>query len=271
MAVAFLNPGSTTLANAAWSDGSGFGTANAELVIQDNTVFISAALDQTGKPIDFLHVRGGAPKFTGLVSIEFDAAAATTPAFLWMAGGSGRFAFVGSNDADNMLLGGGTLVFESGEVGAWAKITGGTHAIQAGFTFGASAQVLVQGGSLVIEAHSGGTDVVPTLTVSGGTVTCRRACTTVNVSGGGTVIYDGPAAPTTVNLNGGFYRPVRNAGTTVNQTAGSFDSAAIKRATTVTNFNVLGGNVPTVPTLLTITNLNDFGAREAQTGQPLFA
>ena len=271
MAVAYLNPGSTTLVDAAWSDGDGFGTANAELVIQDSTATITAGLDQTGEPIDYLHIRGGGPRMSALFSIEYRDTSTLDPAFLWNAGGSASIAFVGSYGVDEMVIGGGAnLTFTGGTLDGYLRILSGTVVFNAGFVFGASSQIIMDGGSLSIAASSG-SNVIPLITQNGGSIVCNRGVTTITRNGG-TMTYDSATVPTTHNNNGGVFRGVQSIGTTVNSNRGVVDATALKRPATVTTWNVLGSILPPENSLLTVTTPNVFGlkyAAPAQTGPAL--
>jgi hypothetical protein len=271
MTVAYLNPGSTTLVDAAWSDAAGFSTANAELVIQDNASSITAGLDQTGNPIDYLHIRGGGPRITGLFSIEYRETSTLDPAFLWNAAGSATISFVGSYGVDEMVLAGGAnLTFSAGTLDGYLRILGGTVSFGAAFNFGAGSQIIMDGGSLNIAASSG-SNVIPLVTQNGGSIVCNRGVTTITRNGG-TMTYDSATVPTTHNNNGGVFRGVQSIGTTVNSNRGTVDPTALKRPATVTTWNVLGSALPPENSLLTVTTTNVFGLKyavPAQTGQPL--
>lgn len=254
MALAYLNDGATSLAAANWSDATGF-AAGATLIIEDITSTISGGLDQSGNAIDYLHVRGGAPRFTGLVTVEFDAAASISPALLWDCAGSIRLAIEDTTvDCDSLVINGGQFIWEDGEVGSFVRILSGTVTISAAASFGSSCVVMVEGGSVTIDS----TDTIPTLQQTGGTVTCRSPITTINQSGG-TLNYDAGTAPTTTNLFGGVYRPAQNAGATVNKHGGRLDVSAIRRATTITTLNNYSPQPVNANSLLTISTNNSFG------------
>lgn len=272
MAVAYLNPGSTTLADASWSDGDGFSTANAELVIQDSTANITGGIDQTGNPIDYLHIRGGGPRFTGgPLVLQFREVSAVAPALLLNCGGSASISLVGSFGVDEIVIaGGGNWTFTGGTLDGYLRVMGGTVSFAAGFVFGASSQILADGGSINIAASSG-SNVIPLITQNGGSVVCNRGVTTITRNSG-TMVYDSATVPTTHNSNGGNFRGVQSIGATVNSGVGVIDASALKRPATITTWNAFGGLLPAENALLTVTNTNDFGllfAQNPQSGQAL--
>lgn len=261
MALAYLNPGATSLAAANWSDATGFAT-NATLIIDNSTATINAGLDQSGNAIDYLHIQGGAPRFSALTTIEFDAAASVSPAFLWQCGGFIRLAIESStNDCDSMVLNGGTVIWESGEVGSYVRVVSGTVTISAGASFGASCVLIVEGGTVILDS----TDTLPTIRQSGGTVVTRTTITTVNQSGG-TLTYESATRPTTATLTGGVYRPIKSVAATLNQEGGRMDAGTLQRAATVDTYNVYAGAVQANTGLLTITTTNAFGRDIVATG-----
>ena len=269
MAFAYLAEGATSFAAANWSDATGFDTAGAELIVSANTSQITGGLDQTGNPIDTIRFLGGAPRLSGTMSIEFDAASALPPAFQWSGGGSGSFSFVGTPDCDNFLMSGSAqLRLVTGEIGSWIKVTGGTLVIEAGFTFGSGTVMSVEGGNVLIEASSG-SDVLPEIIVSGGRVTTRRTITTITGTGG-QVMYDGPVSPTTVTLSGVAYMPLQNPGATIHQFGMGMITRHLAKPSTVTTYNVRAGLPAPTSALLTITTRNEFGSANVQSGPPLF-
>lgn len=270
MAETTLDQGSTSLADANWGDNSGFATDTAQLAIVNSTAIIDDGLSQGDETLDYLHVRGGAPRFAGLLTIAFDENSVTAPSFSWQVGpgGSVQVAFAGSFPCPIGFSNGGSVRVESGQVENYWNHISGDLSFGAAMTFGASAQLIVRGDRCTIDA-SGSGDVLPVLRALGGTTTCRRTATTIRIGPGATVIYDGPAAPTLVENNGGTYRPLRNPGTTYDQHAGTVDRDAVRVASAFGTSNIYGGPLVADTALLDFGTINDFGAKGIQTGPPL--
>lgn len=221
MAVAYLTEGSITLADAAFSDASGFAAATPTLVIDRGTQTITTELDKSAltEGVNYLHIRRG---FTGNIGSEagpllVDADNSTTP-HIWYDAGGGRFYYRAAGD--NNLC---TRFLQSGLGSSFLQ--GGTITtleVSSGDATGNGSVVItnlyVFGGTVTIANNA---TAITAAYLLGGNIVCRRAITTMHVAGNANVVYD----------------PESNSTTTINQYSGTVDY----RATTLTNLNGYGG------------------------------
>jgi len=249
MATAYLNEGSTSLADANWSDSSGFSATTPDLVIEAGTQNITGGLDQSSQTegINSLKIR---PSFTGRIegtggeAMRVDCDNGTSPQdppTIFMQGGAGSFLRYQASGDDNTC---DRFVMNSaGQV----DITGGTitrlDLINGSAVVGASAVVtnaFLQGGSSTIE-HNG--TVFTSCIISSGTHTIRRGGTFV-IGGDANVTFDSEDVIGTITvdvISQNARVSIASGGTfTGDLISGTFDSSRTTRAVTVDSNSTVG-------------------------------
>jgi len=105
MATAYLNSGATSLAAVNWSDSTGFGTANAELVIPGGSQNITSDVDQGTNNIRFLRIARDFSGNIGTASAPLDVDA--------FDGTHGEWSTANANEGRIVHSGTGSLFFQS--------------------------------------------------------------------------------------------------------------------------------------------------------------
>lgn len=249
MATAYLNEGATSLADANWSDSTGFSATAPDLVIESGTQNITGGLDQSGltEGVNSLKIR---PAFAGRIegvggeALQVDCDNGTSPQdppTIFMQGGSGSFlryqASGNSNVCDRFVMN------SSGQV----DITGGTitrmDLINGGVVIGSSAVVtnaFLQGGSSTVEHNATG---FTSCIISSGTHTIRRGGTFV-VGGDANVTFDSEDVSGTITVDVVSQNAtvsIASGGTfTGDLIAGTIDSSRTTRAVTVDSNSTVG-------------------------------
>lgn len=253
MAVEYLNDGATTMADAQWSGGTGFATANSTLVVSSGNQQLITGYDNSADTDNGLYLRIEKP-FTGnigtaanpLITTFSDGTAgqktsANTEGYLFYgAGGGSLFVKFDSGAAplpdvcDNLIIDTGGYCGVIGGTVAFLDLINGRCDINGATTV---TTANIRNGILNIDAKGAGGNVT-TMNVYGGTVFVNRPVATLNVYGGTVIMQNTTAtATTTVNQYGGTVIWLAASVTTVNQFQGSFDFSGLQKAATFTTWN----------------------------------
>lgn len=273
MAVAYLNDGATSVADANWSDGDGFNNSasDSQLIIADQSQAITGGLNQSGStnPTDYLWILRGAPRIRGTdgSSLRYkpDASYTTDANFIWATNG-GLIAVTFETNACTLgvLNGGGEVNLTGGTITTLVVLRGTVN-------IGASCTVtnlLLMSGSVVAESGTAFT----TVRQSGGRLDSRRRIITAHLTGIGLMLDDNTSGSTmtTMNQYGGTYSPVAGGVATYNLHAGTIALDAAQRELTLgaTAFvNYSANRIPSDTVLVTFSNKTDYALISGGTGQ----
>ena len=247
MATVYLNNGATSFASANWSDGSGFSTADNDMVIANGSQTITTAVDQNAVRIHSMIVQ---PQFTGTIGsagapMRFTASDGTageknsnnTEGFVRLYHNAGAVFFypgtAGTAAFDNLAVAtGGQVTHTQGTV-TRLKHVRGTYNLGV-------ASVITNGefyGGSLIDATAG-TATFTTWSIYDGSHTIRRAGTTLSVYGGTVTLNATAGTITTLNVYGGkvVLRGMPTI-TTLNGVGGEVDMTSLEIASTITTYN----------------------------------
>jgi hypothetical protein len=249
MAITFtstLTPGSTTVADAAWSDAAGFSATGPKLLIRagDENQTISGSLDQSGASpaCDLINILGGRPRIAGTsnapLTVKFDNTYTTTPNLFWECDGGALFIAAATNACTEAVFSG------SGEInlisGDFTTIVVDGPVVNVAAACDITTLAVVNRGSLTLEASS---DTLPTLQQGGGYVNCKRRIeTAIFLNGGRCVQYNTTGSGTAaMTINGGVYVPELGDVATITRNGGLIDIFAARGslalgATAITNY-----------------------------------
>ena len=250
MAVAYLNPGATSLAAANWSDTTGFANS-ATLVIKSGSQDIQSDLAYTSvTSLNYLDIYDGFSGYIGgsggSLTVDADGTDTVTGTpgpnvpisrIRYMASG-GHFYYNSNNGCNNFIQASTGKAYLTG--GAFKRIIleSGQLNIASAVTELSSPVWYFAGGSAVLESHASNT--FTTINATGGSHVIKRAGTTLNVTGGsvtldassGSSLYD----VTTVNVYGGvLYLKSFGTITNLNIYSGTVDASRLSACTGATN------------------------------------
>ncbi len=271
MAVAYLNNGATSFADANWSDGAGFTTANAELVIPGGSNSITSDVDQGSDNIRFLRI---ARDFSGNIGtstapLDVDAFDGAHAEWSTANNNEGRIVHSGTgslfvqSDADgitNIIQDGPGKTFLVSGAAPYVRVNAGTFQAETSATI--ATKLTLNGGSATLLAKTTGPT---TINVHGGSHTLNRPGTTINVYSGRVIIECNDAGSTDVTINilgADAYVEIVSLTTSgtvnVNRYAGMFETARLKKDLTIATMYTAApakfGSLPKGGGLLTITN-----------------
>jgi hypothetical protein len=271
MAVAYLNNGATSFADANWSDGQGFTTANAELVIPGGSNSITSDLDQGSDNIRFLRI---ARDFSGNIGtstapLDVDAFDGAHAEWSTANNNEGRIVHSGTgslfvqSDADgitNIIQDGPGKTFLVSGAAPFVRVNAGTFQAETASTI--ATKLTLNGGSATLLTKTTGPT---TINVHGGSHTLNRPGTTINVYSGRVIVECDNAGSTDVTINifgADAYVEIVSLTTSgtvnVNRYAGMFETARLKKDLTIATMYTAApakfGSLPKGGGLLTITN-----------------
>jgi hypothetical protein len=271
MAVAYLNNGATSFADANWSDGAGFTTANAELVIPGGSNSITADVDQGSDNIRFLRI---ARDFSGNIGtstapLDVDAYDGAHAEWSTANNNEGRIVHSGTgslfvqSDADgitNIIQDGPGKTFLVSGAAPFVRVNAGTFQAETASTI--ATKLTLNGGSATLLTKTTGPT---TINVHGGSHTLNRPGTTINVYSGRVIVECDNAGSTDVTINifgADAYVEIVSLTTSgtvnVNRYAGMFETARLKKDLTIATMYTAApakfGSLPKGGGLLTITN-----------------
>jgi hypothetical protein len=271
MAVAYLNNGATSFADANWSDGAGFTTANAELVIPGGSNSITADVDQGSDNIRFLRI---ARDFSGNIGtstapLDVDAYDGAHAEWSTANNNEGRIVHSGTgslfvqSDADgitNIIQDGPGKTFLVSGAAPFVRVNAGTFQAETASTI--ATKLTLNGGSATLLTKTTGPT---TINVHGGSHTLNRPGTTINVYSGRVIVECDNAGSTDVTINifgSDAYVEIVSLTTSgtvnVNRYAGMFETARLKKDLTIATMYTAApakfGSLPKGGGLLTITN-----------------
>jgi hypothetical protein len=271
MAVAYLNNGATSFADANWSDGQGFTTANAELVIPGGSNSITSDLDQGSDNIRFLRI---ARDFSGNIGtstapLDVDAFDGAHAEWSTANNNEGRIVHSGTgslfvqSDADgitNIIQDGPGKTFLVSGAAPFVRVNAGTFQAETASTI--ATKLTLNGGSATLLTKTTGPT---TINVHGGSHTLNRPGTTINVYSGRVIVECDNAGSTDVTINifgSDAYVEIVSLTTSgtvnVNRYAGMFETARLKKDLTIATMYTAApakfGSLPKGGGLLTITN-----------------
>jgi hypothetical protein len=271
MAVAYLNNGATSFADANWSDGAGFTTANAELVIPGGSNSITADVDQGSDNIRFLRI---ARDFSGNIGtstapLDVDAFDGAHAEWSTANNNEGRIVHSGTgslfvqSDADgitNIIQDGPGKTFLVSGAAPFVRVNAGTFQAETASTI--ATKLTLNGGSATLLTKTTGPT---TINVHGGSHTLNRPGTTINVYSGRVIVECDNAGSTDVTINifgSDAYVEIVSLTTSgtvnVNRYAGMFETARLKKDLTIATMYTAApakfGSLPKGGGLLTITN-----------------
>jgi hypothetical protein len=271
MAVAYLNNGATSFADANWSDGQGFTTANAELVIPGGSNSITSDVDQGSDNIRFLRI---ARDFSGNIGtstapLDVDAFDGAHAEWSTANNNEGRIVHSGTgslfvqSDADgitNIIQDGPGKTFLVSGAAPFVRVNAGTFQAETASTI--ATKLTLNGGSATLLTKTTGPT---TINVHGGSHTLNRPGTTINVYSGRVIVECDNAGSTDVTINifgSDAYVEIVSLTTSgtvnVNRYAGMFETARLKKDLTIATMYTAApakfGSLPKGGGLLTITN-----------------
>lgn len=272
MAVAYLNNGATSFADANWSDGAGFTTANAELVIPGGSNHVTSDVDQGSDNIRFLRIARDFSGNIGTATAPLDVDAFDGAHAEWSTANNneGRIVHSGTgslfvqSDADgisNLIQDGdGGKTFLVSGAAPYVRVNAGTFQAETAATI-ATKFTIANGSATLLAKTTGPT----TINVHGGNLTLNRPGTTINVYGGRVTIEcaDAGSSDVTINIFGrDAYVEIVSLTTSgtvnVNRYAGMFETARLKKDLTIATMYTAApakfGSLPKGGGLLTITN-----------------
>lgn len=271
MATAYLNNGATSFADANWSDGAGFSTANAELVISGGSNSITSNVGQGTRNLRFLRI---ARDFSGNIGtstapLDVDAYDGAHGEWSTSNNNEGRIVHSGTgslfvqSDADgisNIIQDGPGKTFLVSGAAPYVRVNAG--AFQAETASTVATKLTLNGGSATLLAKTTGPT---TIDVRGGSHTLNRPGTTINVYSGRVTIdcEDAGSTDVTINILGAdAYVEIVSLTTSgtvnVNRYTGMFETARLKKDLTIATMYTASpakfGSLPKGGGLLTITN-----------------
>lgn len=234
MPVATLTAGSTTMANPAWSDASGFGTVPAILAVTSGVQAITAGLSQgaaTVQTLRFMRAFGGT---VGEPSSPLICDATDGTAAEWTSSASteGRIVHDGTRTVNHQVgtavgrvdnyhhMGPGVSNLLSGDY-RFCKVYGGKFNANASMGSTSTVIEVYAGSDVTVEFKSTALSV---LSVFGGSCVLKRTATTVNVYGG----------TLTIDIDSGTTAAVNHFGGTIILVSGGTVTAYIGKAGTLT-------------------------------------
>jgi hypothetical protein len=268
---AYLNNGATSFADANWSDGQGFTTANAELVIPGGSNSITSDVDQGSDNIRFLRI---ARDFSGNIGtstapLDVDAFDGAHAEWSTANNNEGRIVHSGTgslfvqSDADgitNIIQDGPGKTFLVSGAAPFVRVNAGTFQAETASTI--ATKLTLNGGSATLLTKTTGPT---TINVHGGSHTLNRPGTTINVYSGRVIVECDNAGSTDVTINifgSDAYVEIVSLTTSgtvnVNRYAGMFETARLKKDLTIATMYTAApakfGSLPKGGGLLTITN-----------------